>query len=93
MDPWKLFSRTAVHRTNAVPSCESTSFPPRSVRYADHISTTSANVLPRSQLYADVPSQKQTPTNSSEDSDEQVQYARMFRSQTSSSVSGSLVTN
>ena len=66
---------------------------PRSVGYADHIPTTSANVLPRSERYADVPSQKQTPTNSPKDSDEQVQYARMFRSQTSSSVSGSLVTN
>ena len=98
MDPWKLFSRTAIHRANAVPSCESTSFPPMSfppmsVRYADHIPTTSANVLPRSERYADVPSQKQTPTNSLEDSDEQVQYARIIGSQTSSSVSGSLVTN
>ena len=93
MDPWKLFSRTAVHRSNAVPSCESTSFPSRSVRYADYILTTSANVLLRSERYANVPSQKQTPTNSPEDSNEQVQYARMFCSQTSSSVSGSLVTN
>ena len=93
MDAWKLFSRTAIHRTNAVPSCESTSFPPRPARYVDHIPTTSANVLPRSERYADVPSQRQTPTNSPEDSDEQVQYARIFCSQTSSSVSGSLVTN
>ena len=98
MGPSKLFSRTAVHRTNAVPSCERTSFEPRSLppktfRYADHVPTTSANVLPRSERYADVPSQKQTPTNSPKDSDEQVRYPRMFRSQTSSFVSGSLVTN
>ena len=93
MDPWKLFGRTAVHRANAVPSCESTSFPPRSVRYADHIPITSVNVLPTSERYADVPSQKQTPTNSLEDSDKQVQYARIIGFQTSSSVSGSLVTN